>query len=413
MPRNFEVPSFYRSPAILAVKNARREADPRKKDLSPSSLNFGDVCFILPRHFGFCFGVENAIEIAYKVLNENPGKRIFLLSEMIHNPQVNSDLISRGIRFLMKTDGTRLVDFKELNAEDIVIVPAFGTTIELQKELSARGIDPYRYDATCPFVEKVWKRAEDLGKQNFTVIVHGKRMHEETRATFSHSKETAPTLVILDMEEAKQVISYIHGDTSKDAFLEKFHLNISSNFDPEKHLTRIGVVNQTTMLATETQEIADAFKQAMIKKYGAENLSLHFADTKDTLCYATNENQSATRSLRDANADLAIVVGGYNSSNTSHLVELCQEKIPTYYIKDESEIIDKQTIRHFILESKAVIETKNWLPENKPTKIAITAGASCPDSVVDSVIKRIVDFFPTACSTKEALEAFGIKDKIL
>ena len=407
MPRAFDVPSFYRSPAVLAVKNSRRTADPRKRDLSPSLLDFGNVQFVLPRHFGFCFGVENAIEIAYRVLEENPDRRIFLLSEMIHNPQVNNDLTRRGVRFLMKTDGSRLIDFTELTADDVVIVPAFGTTLELQKELAARGIDPYQYDATCPFVEKVWKRAEELGRAGFTVIVHGKRTHEETRATFSHSKETAPTLIVLDMSEAELVMAYMRGDIAQDQLVAKLGEGMSPGFDPETHLKRIGVVNQTTMLATETQAIAEAFRNTVREVYSEAEVSQHFADTRDTLCYATNENQGATRQLQSSRADLAIVVGGYNSSNTSHLVELCQEWMPTYYIKDANEVLGSTAIRHFDLHEKRVIESPDWLPalgkNGGPVRIAITAGASCPDSAVDEVIQRIVSFFPDSVSLDTAV----------
>ncbi len=409
MPREFNVPSFYRSPAVLAVKDARRQADPKKKDLRPSVLDFGPVRFHLGRHFGFCFGVENAIEIAYKVLRENPDRRVFLLSEMIHNHQVNSDLLAKGVRFLMKTDGTRLIDFSELNSEDIVVVPAFGTTVELQNELSALGIDPYQYDATCPFVEKVWKRADELGRKGFTVILHGKRTHEETRATFSHSRQTAPTLVVLNMAEAQQIIRFMKGAMSLEDFKVQFARNMSDGFDPEKDLSRIGVVNQTTMLATETQSIAEAFKQAILEIHGQDLLAEHYADTRDTLCYATYENQGATLQLREAATDLAIVVGGYNSSNTSHLVELLEEEgIPTFYIRDAEEIIDATKICHFDLAKKEVVESRNWLPTEKiPLDVAITAGASCPDSAVDAVMQRIISLCPEAKEMSEVLSNFA------
>ena len=403
MPRDFNVPSFYRSPSVLAVKNARTSQDPRKRDLKPSLLDFGPVRFKLARHFGFCFGVENAIEIAYRVVSENPEKRIFLLSEMIHNPQVNNDLIARGVRFLMRTDGTRLIDFSELTPDDIVIVPAFGTTIELQNELTALGIDPYLHDATCPFVEKVWKRSAELGRNGFTVIVHGKRSHEETRATFSHSRQTSPTLVVRDQNESRRVIQFMKGEITNDELMKEFKESVSAEFNPTLHLVRIGVVNQTTMLASETQGIANMFREAMLEIYGEEKISEHFADTKDTLCYATNENQTATRLLTEEGADVAIVVGGYNSSNTSHLVELCEMKMPTYFIQDETEIINNNEIRHFDLHSHKIITTNNWLPQldNCAIDFAITAGASCPDKIVDSVIRRIASFYPAARSFDE------------
>lgn len=405
MPRQFDVPDFYRSEHVQTVKLSRKSADPRKKDRSPSILDFGVVRFKLARHFGFCFGVENAIEIAYKVLEENPDKRIFLLSEIIHNPGVNKDLHERGIRFLMKPDGTRLVDFSTLSKEDVVVVPAFGTTIELQRELESLGIDPYRYDATCPFVEKVWKRSAELGNKEFSIIIHGKRTHEETRATFSHSKEKAPTLVVLDKADASVAIQYILGEISLEEFRQHFKDCMSEDFEPEHHLQRIGVVNQTTMLASETKEIAQMFRQAMITRYGEENIAQHFADTRDTLCYATYENQSATVELRDSGADLALVVGGYNSSNTSHLVELCEESFPTYYIKDAEEILSENEIRHFDMHSRNIECSLDWLPKGKEKlTIAVTAGASCPDSTVDKVLQKLLTFFPDAGNLSEAVE---------
>ena len=188
MPREFNVPLFYRSPIISVVKQSRRGIDPRKRDLAPSVLDFGPVHFKIARHFGFCYGVENAIEIAYRALDENPDKRIFLLSEIIHNPHVNTDLRERGVQFLCETSGKQLIPFDELTPADVVIVPAFGTTLEIQSELNKRGINPYAYNTTCPFVEKVWKKSAEIGRQDYTIVVHGKRYHEETRATFSHGE---------------------------------------------------------------------------------------------------------------------------------------------------------------------------------------------------------------------------------
>lgn len=400
MARAFDVPEFYRSELVSSIKKERKSLDPRKKDLSPSILDFRNLKkklqFSLARHFGFCFGVENAIETAYRVLKENPDKRIFLLSEMIHNPKVNEDLKSRGISFLMKTDGTRLIDFKTLRKDDIVIIPAFGTTIEIIKELNEIGLDPLSYNATCPFVEKVWKRSEELGTKGYTIIIHGKKNHEETRATFSHANVTAPSLIVRDIVEANLVCDFIRGKTSSEKIMELFKDCSSTNFDPSTHLKKIGVVNQTTMLATETAEIASLFKKTMLEVYGEKNISEHFADTRDTLCYATYENQSAALSLRDSKAHLGLVVGGYNSSNTSHLVELLEERFPTYFIKDSSEIISRDTIRHFNMHTKALSEKNNWIPEipdSETLTIAITAGASCPDKTVDEVINKVKELF--------------------
>ncbi|MEO8448031.1 MAG: 4-hydroxy-3-methylbut-2-enyl diphosphate reductase [bacterium] len=404
--KTFDIPVFYRSPVISKIKNSRKINDPRKKDYSPTELNFGPVIFFIARHFGFCYGVENAIEISYKAIEENPDKRIFLLSEMIHNSDVNSDLVNRGVKFIMDTSGNQIIEWSDLNSDDIVIIPAFGTTIEIESKLSAAGINPLRYNTTCPFVEKVWNRADSLGKENFTIIIHGKYTHEETRATFSHSKESAPTLIIRDMEEAKSLGDIILNGNAED-FHKLFSGRFSKDFDPVAHLQRVGVVNQTTMLATETQEISDYIKQIMITKYGIENVKDHFADTRDTLCYATHDNQNATYGLLEKDADLALVVGGYNSSNTSHIVELCEEKLPTYFISSADKILSKELISHFNLHDHKEVVTNNFLPQKNPVKIILTSGASCPDSIVDEVLQKVLSYFENTKSIDEVISEFS------
>jgi len=407
MARTFDIPIYFRSPIITAVKSSRKANDPRRRDLAPSILDFGPVRFKIARHFGFCYGVENAIEIAYRALDENPGKRIFLLSEMIHNPHVNDDLLARGASFIMTPAGEQLIGWDELTADDVVIVPAFGTTLDIQAALAERGIDPYGWDTTCPFVEKVWNRTGALGEKEYTVVVHGKRNHEETRATFSHSSEKAPTVVVQNMAETERLAAIITGTEPIERFTEWFGAQASEGFDPAVHLRRIGVVNQTTMLASETQAIADRLRVAMIERYGADRITEHFADTRDTLCYATNENQSATTALIASGGDLAIVVGGYNSSNTSHLVELCEERMPTYFIRDAGEIIDRDAVNHFDLHAKSVRRSDGWLPRlDRPLDIVLTSGASCPDALVDDVIEKIISFFPAARPIESALEPF-------
>ena len=391
--KTFQIPETYRSSVISKIKTGRKEEDPRGKDYSPSLLDFGKVRFHIARHFGFCFGVENAIEIAYKAINENPTKRIFLLSEMIHNPTVNSELALHGVKFIQDTHGNNLINWSELTSEDIVIIPAFGTTIEIENMLNAIGINPYHYNTTCPFVEKVWNKSEELGNKGFTVIIHGKVNHEETRATFSHSKTNAPSVVIRDLEEAKILSRIILGEIPSSDFYNLFDGKYSDEFDVEKDLKKFGVVNQTTMLASETDDISSLLKATMIRKHGDDNLTKYFANTRDTLCYATNNNQSATLKLMDINADLAIVVGGYNSSNTSHIVELLEDKFETYFITDESKLTSDKSISHFILAEKRERVTKNYLPRKEIIDIAITSGASCPDATVDKVIKRNVSFF--------------------
>lgn len=367
--------------------------DPRKKDFSPTTLKFGRVTFFIARHFGFCYGVENAIEISYKALEENPDKRIFLLSQMIHNPDVNADLLSRGIRFLMDTDGNEILSWDDLKPEDIVIIPAFGTTLAIEEKLKKAGIEPHRYNTTCPFVERVWKKSEKLGNDSYSIIIHGKHNHEETRATFSRSEKNAPSLIVKDIHEARILGDYILGRKSLEEFNKYFSNRISAGFDPGKDLEKIGVINQTTMLATETQEISDYLRNIMLEKYGEESISVHFADTRDTLCYATNENQDSTYGLLEQEADMAIVVGGYNSSNTSHIVELCEKKFPTYFISSARDILSSEEIRHYNYHERIHLKTTGFIPEKEEVKIVLTSGASCPDSVVEEVFRKILSYF--------------------
>lgn len=406
--KQFDVPEFYRSPIIGKVKNIRKARDPRKKDFSPSVLDLGSIQIVLPRHFGFCYGVENAIEIAYKALNENAGKRIFLLSQMIHNQAVNADLTDRGIRFLMDTQGNELISFDELTSEDVVIVPAFGTTLEIEQMLTDRGLEIQTYNTTCPFVEKVWNRSAKLGDDQYTVVIHGKPTHEETRATFSHAQKSAPAIVVADHAETVILGEFILGKRDWSEFDAYFEGRYSGGFVPERDLTRVGVVNQTTMLASDTQGIADYLKAVMEQRYGVGEIRNHFADTRDTLCYATNDNQQATLALFEQPADLAIVVGGHNSSNTSHLVELCEEHMPTLFIQTEDDLDSADLARSYDIHQHKVVERKGYLPTTQPPRIVVTSGASCPDSIVDRVIQRLIGFYPPGKGVKEALEEFEV-----
>ena len=448
--KTFNVPITYRSPLITALKNRRKEEDKMKKDFAPARFDLGGLHIYLARHFGFCYGVENAIEISFRTIGENPGKRIFLLSEMIHNPIVNADLQSRGVQFMQDTYGRQLIPFGDLVAGDIVIIPAFGTTLEIERQLRAIGIQIERYNTTCPFVEKVWNRSAQLAKKEYTVIVHGKPGHEETRATFSHAAAGSPTVVVRDMQEARELAEYIHAaaslgdpahpgssgrsggsakpgssgrlggpanaaDEETPNFYNRFSGQYSEGFDIQKDLGRIGVVNQTTMLASDTQAIADLLRQTMIDAYGLTGSSVEerFADTRDTLCYATLDNQSAVIGMLDTPADLAIVVGGYNSSNTSHLVELCEEKLATYFISSEEKILSPQEILHYDIHQKKEVRAENWLPgpgdsgdagqvsnaggasgpTRSPARILLTSGASCPDSLVEAVIRKLAAYY--------------------
>jgi 4-hydroxy-3-methylbut-2-en-1-yl diphosphate reductase len=389
--KSFNVPIHYRSPLINAIKQMRKADDKMKKDFTPTILDLGSLQVILARHFGFCYGVENAIEIAFRAVEENPGKRIFLLSEMIHNPGVNADLQALGVQFIMDTKGKMLMDWKEITPDDVVIIPAFGTTLELEQQLRSMGINPTHYETTCPFVEKVWNRAGKIGDDGYTIIVHGKPTHEETRATFSHSTAHTPTVVVRDMEQSELLGKYITGQFPAAQFYDDFKGQYSAGFDSSKDLQRIGVVNQTTMLATETQAIADYLKGVILNHYNTptDRSTEHFADTRDTLCYATNDNQTAVQAMLEEQADMAIVIGGYNSSNTSHLVELCELKGPTWFIKDEFCLLSATEIRHFDLHQHTELVSSVNLNARKALRVMVTSGASCPDALVERVIQRL------------------------
>ncbi|GAB3539295.1 4-hydroxy-3-methylbut-2-enyl diphosphate reductase [Spirosoma fluminis] len=409
--KSFDIPEYYRSSLITPLKEFRRKRDKLKRDFTPTLLDFGPIRFLIARHFGFCYGVENAVEIAYKAIAENPDKRIFLLSEMIHNPDVNADLQDRGVQFIMDTSGKQLTPWSALTADDVVIIPAFGTTLETQQQLASVGLDIERYDTTCPFVEKVWNKAGQIGQKDYTVVVHGKPSHEETRATFSHSKEAAPTVVVKDLKQAQQLAKYITRELPAEQFYRDFAGQFSEGFDPTRHLERIGVVNQTTMLASDTQGIADYLKKVMMNTYNltSDQVEARFANTRDTLCYATNDNQDATYALLTYSADFAIVAGGYNSSNTSHIVELCEEKLPTYFIESEQKILSKSLIRHYSGHTRQETVTENFIPQHdeaNPVTVLLTCGASCPDAVVEGILLKLVSFFPNARSAGEALQAY-------
>jgi len=401
--KSFEVPIIYRSPLISAIKKKRKETDKMKKDFSPSLLDFGPIHIYLARHFGFCYGVENAIEIAFRTVEENPGKKIFLLSEMIHNPQVNTDLLAHGIQFLQDTYGKQLIPFEEISADDIVLIPAFGTTLAIEKKLQHIGIQTEKYNTTCPFVEKVWNRGEAIAKNKYTIVIHGKPKHEETRATFSHASANAPSIVIKNMNEAVELGKYITGEKSAETFYTEFEGQYSQGFDATKDLQRIGVIRPTTMLASDTQAIADYLKKIIIGTFNSDD---SFADTRDTLCYATNDNQTAVSGMLETKADLAIVVGGYNSSNTSHLVELCEEKLPTYFITNEEKILSPREILHYNFHTKNELLTTEYLPSKEPVKVLITSGASCPDALVEGVIHKLIQFFPVSKSMDQLREEF-------
>lgn len=398
--KKFEVPEHYRSNILGRIKEIRKINDPRKKDHSPFVFHVGKTEFVIPRHFGFCYGVENAIEIAFRTVAENPGKRIFLLGEMIHNPQVNEDLIAEGIQFLVDNHGNRLVDFSTLSSEDIVITPAFGTTVEMAAELAQFGVHLERYNTTCPFVEKVWKRSAELGNRGYTLVVHGKYLHEETRATFSHAAETGPVVVVRNRKEAELLARYIRKEMSDEQFEIDFANKCSSGFVASRDLQKIGVVNQTTMLASETQEIAAYLRDIVVEMYGEEATT----DTRDTLCYATNDNQNATIGVLESGAQLAVVVGGFNSSNTIQIATILGEKMPVYFVRNASDFMSLE--KAIVFNSKTLKEEEIALSllQQENLKIVVTSGASCPDKIVDHVIQRILELRGETESVESAIE---------
>lgn len=400
--KQFEVPTSYRSNFISTIKSRRKEQDKLKKDFTPTLVDLGPLQIYLARHFGFCYGVENAIEIAFRTIDDNPGKRIFLLSEMIHNPQVNADLLAKGVHFLQDTKGKQLVSFDTLHADDVVIIPAFGTTLEIEQILQAKGIPVEKYNTTCPFVEKVWNRSEQIAEKGYSIVLHGKPQHEETRATFSHAAQHTPTVVVNDITETIELAKYITGEKPAAEFYTTFAGRYSVGFDITKDLQRIGVVNQTTQLATDTQAISDYLKAVFIRHYQLtpSTISNHFADTRDTLCYATNDNQTAVNGMLETPADLAFVIGGYNSSNSSHLVELCEQKLPTYFVDAADKLISREEILHRNWHTKEQHLVRNYLPEKTPLRILMTSGASCPDAVVEEVIRTLARFYGVADQVK-------------
>lgn len=391
------VPNHYAGPIIQKVKDFRLANG--KRSLSPTLLEICQLQVLIPRHFGFCFGVERAIHMAFSTLEKNPEHRTFLVSEIIHNPLVNNELKERGIEFIYDAEGRRQVSADELSNDDIALIPAFGTTLQIEDSLKQSGIDTstkeYResYDTTCPFVSKVWKRGEELGREGYTIIIHGKYKHEETQATHSHTKEHTKTLVVLDEAESKKVAAYITGEMALADFERQFAGMASEHFDPERDLKRVAVVNQTTMLADETKQVTETLREAMRQRYGEENLDYHCADTNDTLCYATNQNQNATRALLRSSADLALIVGGYNSSNTAHLVEICSEIMPSFLIANSDEILSQHDIRHFDIHAKQMAESQDWLPGELPVRLIITSGASCPDILMNQVLQKVAGFY--------------------
>lgn len=347
----------------------------------------GKLTVKLAKEFGFCYGVERAIDLAYAARRVFPDQPIYILGEIIHNPEVNDQIRAMGIKFLAGKEKDS--DIEDLKEGDIVIIPAFGTDIETMEKLKARGV---RFvDTTCGDVMSVWKRVRQYANESVTSIIHGKAWHEETKATSSRARANGKGhyLVVFTLAETDYVCNYIVNGGNKAEFLEKFKGAYSEGFDPDLHLEKIGVANQTTMLRGETEEVQRRLRNAMAKKYGVENLDKHFRYF-DTICGATQERQDALEKLLNEPLDLLIVIGGYNSSNTSHLAEMGEAKLPTYFIKNASKIVSDKLIIHYNQHLQREVQTENWLPEGDVI-VGITAGASCPNNLIEEVIVRLFE----------------------
>lgn len=352
-------------------------------------LKVGRITFRLAEEFGFCYGVDFALNLAYETRRKFPDKRIFLTNEIIHNPRVNERLRQMGIEFL----GSGPDRFDRISQDDVVLIPAFGAPVEEYNKLKEKGC--LVVDTTCGSVVAVWKRVERYASEGFTAIIHGKYNHEETRATSSQTSKYSggKYLIVLDKEEAAYVCRYIVEGGSREEFLEKFGRAASPGFDPDRDLERIGLANQTTMLSSESLEIADMFRAAIERRYGPEAVQERFRHF-DTICTATQDRQDAVKKLVQEDIDLMIVIGGYNSSNTNHLCEIASQHKPTYHIDDPSCLISARLIRHKPVGQSREVITEGWLPDGE-VSIGLTSGASTPDRIVGEVITRIVDLCAT------------------
>ncbi|MAZ57907.1 MAG: 4-hydroxy-3-methylbut-2-enyl diphosphate reductase [Flavobacteriales bacterium] len=407
--KKFQIPLFYNSNIIDQIRRIRESKDPRKKDLSPSLIKIDNIHVYIGRHFGFCYGVKNAIEICYQTIEKYPNKRIFLLSQMIHNQAVNDDLLENGVSFIMDTHGNQLIKWDNINQDDIIIIPAFGTSLEILEILKEKNINTEKFDTTCPFVEKVWNRLEQISRKGFTVVIYGTAQHEETRSTFSRAKKYGPSIIVEDIEEVQILCNFMSGKESEFNVKKIFQNKCSENFNFKKDLAKLGVVNQTTMLASETKHIIDLFTNTLVLKHGEENIKNYIANTRDTLCYATNENQESTLRLLREEVDLAIIVGGYNSSNTTHLVELTSEKTEkTYFINSAKKILPNNSIKHFDIALKKEIITKNFLPK-KECKVLLTSGASCPDILLENIIMKLTEINNITIDQKAIIKDFEMR----
>ena len=369
-----EVVTHYRSALVKHIRS------------NGSKFAYGKTSVRLAKEFGFCYGVERAIDLAYAARRHFPAEQpIYILGEIIHNPHVNEQIRDMGVTFL--TGSHKAADVDDLGEGDPVVIPAFGTEVGIRDELAKRGCTII--DATCGDVMSVWKRVRQNAREKVTSIIHGKAWHEETMATSSQATafKDGHYLVVFDLDETDYVCRYITEGGDRDEFLQKFDGAYSEGFDPNVHLKAIGVANQTTMLRGETEEVQRRMRDAMITKNGEEAIDEHFRYF-DTICGATQDRQDALRDLLNRPMDLLLVVGGYNSSNTSHLAEMGEAKLPTYFIKDAEEMVSAAKLNHFLQDKHEMAVAENWLPTEGDLTLGVTAGASCPNNLIEEVILR-------------------------
>jgi len=382
-----------RRPEIMEQVQAQVEQHYRsvvveKLRASGNVLCAGGLTVRLAKQFGFCYGVERAIDLAYAARKVFKDKKLYILGEIIHNPEVNEQIRRMGIKTLTGEHPEASLD--DVTADDAVIIPAFGADVSTMDRLKTIGCQ--LVDTTCGDVLSVWKRVTQYASDHATSIIHGKAWHEETKATSSRALAKGPGhyLVVYNLEETDYVCDYIRHGGNKDEFLKKFEGAHSPGFDPDRDLQCIGLANQTTMLRSETEEVQRRLRQAMRDRYGDAELPRRYRFF-DTICGATQERQDALGDLLQQPLDLMIVVGGYNSSNTSHLVEMSEKRCPTYFIKAASKILSHTRIQHFDLHQQKEIETEHWLPEGRPVSIGVTAGASCPNNLIEETIRRLFE----------------------
>jgi 4-hydroxy-3-methylbut-2-enyl diphosphate reductase len=362
-------------------------------DLKATDFTYraGRMTLHLAREFGFCYGVDRAVDYAYQTRRKFPDRRVFLTGEIIHNPHVNEKLRASGIRFL----DDPCEDTGALGPGDVIILPAFGVTISQLAEFDRQGCT--LVDTTCGSVLNVWKAVRRYAEDGFTSVIHGKTHHEETRATASQALKSpsGPYIVVLDREEAAEVCRYIREGGDRRAFLARFSEAASPGFDPDRDLERVGLANQTTMLMEESLEVGEMFRAALEDRYGAAAVATHYR-AFDTICSATQDRQDAVVSLlRDHAIDLMVVVGGYNSSNTLNLARLCADRVPTFHVADDACLVSPDEIRHLPAGQKVEVTTRGWMPPDGPLAVGLTAGASTPDNLVGATILKLAAFAAT------------------